>query len=386
MKSYLIILILFFSACSKNFDKPANKNPSGSENAKGPQRCDFGITQFNQIKRAPVDEGANRRPVRQPPGGTANSVILLDFDGHIVSNTSWNYNGDINCAPANLTRDEINEVIDRVSNDYSPFNVTVTTSQSEYDAANPYKRMRVIVTETYEWFGQSGGVSFIGSFTWGNNTPCFVFSSLLNYNIKKITEAVSHEVGHTFGLYHQSTYDVSCINISEYNYGQGTGETGWAPIMGLGYYRNVTLWYNGPNSYGCSNLQDEVPKIANAVGGMRNDDYPDSRSQAPLLRDSLDGLINTNTDVDFFYVNINSTKNISLDPFSIGANNEGANLDLLLKIYNRTGNLLFVVDNTSTLNVATTLNPGRYYLAVSTTANQFAGTYGMLGWYSISLL
>jgi hypothetical protein len=31
------------------------------------------------------------------------------------------------------------------------------------------------------------------------------------------------------------------------------------------------------------------------------------------------------------------------------------------------------------------LNPGKYYLAVTTTANQYAGKYGMLGRYNIAL-
>lgn len=381
MKNHLIFAVLFLSACSKNFDKQA-----ALEASKEPERCDFGISQFNQNKRAPVNEGVNKRPPKLPPSGNPGAVILLDFDGCVVSGTSWNYAGDIICAPANITAEESNEIVDRVSNDYSPFNVTVTTSQSVYDAANPYKRIRIVITETYEWYGMAGGVAFIGSFTWGDNTPCFVFSSLLNYNLKSISEAASHEAGHTVGLLHQSIYDANCIKISEYNYGQGSGELGWAPIMGAGANRNVTLWHNGPNSQSCSSIQDEVPVIAQAVGGMKIDDYSNTMVNLKTFTDSEDGLINNNTDIDFFYIDINSTKNILLAPFSMGPNNVGANLDLLLKIYSSTGSLISVVDNTGGLNVTTILGPGKYYLAVTTTPNQFAGTYGMLGYYNISLI
>ncbi len=381
MKNSLILAVLFLSACSKNFDKPAVLKIS-----KEPERCDFGISQFNKHKRAPVTVGANKRPPKLPPSGSPGAVILLDFDGYVVSGTSWNYNGDISCAPANLTAEESNEIVDRVSNDYSPFNVTITTSQSVYDAANPQKRMRVVITETYEWFGVAGGVALMGSFTWGNNTPCFVFSSLFSYNLKSISEAASHEAGHTLGLFHQSTYDANCINTSEYNYGQGSGELGWAPIMGSGLYQNVTLWHNGFNSESCSSVQNEVAIISNVVGGMKSDDYSNTKVNSKTLTVSEDGLINNMTDVDFFYIDINSTKNILLTPFSMGPNNAGANLDLLLKIYSSNGALISVVDNPAGLNVTAILSPGKYYLAVTTTPNQFAGTYGMLGYYNIGLI
>ncbi len=242
-----------------------------------------------------------------------------------------------------------------------------------------------MITETYQWYGNgAGGVSFIGSFTWGN-TPCFVFSLLLNYNTKMIAEAVSHEAGHTLGLYHQAKYDASGVIISEYNSGQGAGEIGWAPIMGVGYYQNETIWHNGPNPYGATSYQDDVAIITNAIGSTNTDDYSNTTTNAKSLTGSLDGLINNTGDIDFFYVDNTTTKNISVTPFSVAANNIGANLDLVLKIYNSSGILISTVDNPNALNVTTTLDPGKYYLAVTTIANQYAGTYGMLGKYNITL-
>jgi hypothetical protein len=386
MKNLLFFALVCLVACNKAIDiQPVPKT------TKKIQSCDFGITQFNQVKRVLTSEEILRgKPIKSSGGGststTGGPVILLDFDGQLVSGTSWNYNGDINCSPANLTLAEMDEIFNRVSNDYSPFNITVTTNQAVYDAANPYKRTRVLITETYQWYGNgAGGVSFIGSFTWGDNTPCFVFSLLLNYNVKNIAEAVSHEAGHTLGLYHQATYDANCIKTSDYNYGQGTGETGWAPIMGVGYYENETLWHNGANPYGCSTFQDDVAIISAAVGGTKADDYSNTTTNAALLTGTMNGLINNSNDVDFFYVDNSTTKNISLTPFSVGANNAGANLDLVLKIYSSTGALLSTIDDPNILNVTTTLNPGKYYLAVATTANQYAGKYGMLGRYNITL-
>lgn len=382
MKTTLLPLgLLFLSACTKTFDTGTPEQVSSQP----PQVCDFGLQHFNLSKRPTVRETAGRKPLKQVPLADGGAVILLDFDGQLVSNTVWNTAGDIVCTPANLTTDAMSEIIDRVGNDYSPFNVNITTNEAVYNAAAPAKRMRVIITESYEWYGMAGGVGYIGSFNWGNNTPCFVFSSLLEYDTKKIAEAISHEAGHTCGLYHQSTYDPNCFRISDYNYGFGAGETGWAPIMGSSYFQNLTLWHNGPNSNGCNTLQDEVYIIGSATGGMRPDDYSNSKSRARVLTDTADGLINNSTDLDFFYIDIATTKSISAEPFSTGVNNTAANLDLVIKVYDNSGAQLMVIDNPQTLNVSTTLNPGKYYISVSTISNQYAGTYGMMGWYSISL-
>src|SRR5689334_8965044 len=155
---------------------------------------------------------------------SASAVIFLDFDGQTVTNTSWNYNGPIVCGASGFNSSQITEIFNRVSEDYRPFNINVTTDSTKYWAAPAARRMRVILTVSYEWYGSAGGVSFVGSFTWGDNTPCFVFTSLLNYNVKYCAEAAAHEAGHTLGLYHQSKYDANCVKLSEYNSGQGSGE------------------------------------------------------------------------------------------------------------------------------------------------------------------
>ena len=90
--------------------------------------------------------------------------------------------------------------------------------------------MRVILTVTHEWYGSAGGVAFVGSYSWGDDTPCFVFSGLLGYNVKNISEATAHEAGHTLGLYHQASYDANCVKTSDYHYGQGAGEIGLSLI------------------------------------------------------------------------------------------------------------------------------------------------------------
>jgi Metallo-peptidase family M12B Reprolysin-like len=396
MKRLSILALLFLAACSKKIDQQVSVQQLGEK-----QSCDFGMTSFNLTKRTPVneagDEASHKKP-RTGGGGTGSTgggiitppppaagVILLDFDGQLVSGTVWNTAGDIYCAPANLTASEISTIVQRVTNDYSPFSIEVTTDEAVYNAASIYRRIRVIVTESWEWYGkQVGGVTYLNSFTSGTNTPSFVFSSLLSYSTKYVAEAISHEAGHSFGLHHQSLYDANCVKVSEYNYGQGSGEIGWAPIMGSSYSENLSLWHNGSSSLGCTSYQDDLSVIAGIVG-YKTDDYSNSISGAAVLTSSLDGVVNNSSDLDFFSVNTTTTKTVYLTPFNVGLYDAGANTDLVLRIYNAQGVLLSTIQDPGVLNAATTLDPGSYYISVGTTSNPYASTYGMLGKYNISI-
>ena len=145
---------------------------------------------------------------------TASSVIYLDFDGHAVSGTMWNISGAFTCNSSGLSDVAITEVFNRVAEDYRPFNINVTTDPAKYTSAPFNKRMRVVITTSHEWYSSSaGGVAYVNSFTWGDNTPCFVFSGLHNFNAKNIAEAASHEAGHTLGLRHQSSYNSSGVKF-----------------------------------------------------------------------------------------------------------------------------------------------------------------------------
>src|SRR5262245_28884041 len=145
----------------------------------------------------------------------APAVIFLDFNGHYVSGTMWNTMGPFNCLPSGLNDAQITEIFNRVAEDYRPFNINITTNETKFNAVPYNRRMRVVITTTYEWYSSgAGGVAYINSFSWGDNSPCFVFSSLLEFNIKNIAEAASHEAGHTLGLRHQSSYNSSCVKTS----------------------------------------------------------------------------------------------------------------------------------------------------------------------------
>ncbi|MGZ8511402.1 MAG: T9SS type A sorting domain-containing protein [Chitinophagaceae bacterium] len=326
----------------------------------------------------------------------ASAAIYLDFDGHTVEGTSWNWSGSpIACASSGLNAAQITHVFNRVAEDFRPFNINITTDSIKFLAAPIDKRMRVIITTTSSWYGTTaGGVAFIESFTSGDDTPCFVFSGLFGYNLKKISEAISHESGHTLGLYHQSQYDANCNKITDYYGGQGTGEIGWAPIMGVGYSRNFTLWGNGPNSLGCTNFQSDLDIITSPHNGFgyREDDHPktfDTATLAIFSNNQFDvtGVIGQNTDEDIFRFSMPGRGRFQLNavPYNVGTGNAGSNLDMQITLYNGSQTLLNIFNPGTLLNSVadTILNPGFYYLKVEGKGNLYAPAYASLGSYSV---
>ena len=327
----------------------------------------------------------------------ASAAIFLDFDGHTVDGTSWNWAGrPIVCAASGLNTEQVTHIFNRVAEDYRPFNINITTDSTKFLAAPVEKRIRVIVTTTSGWYGNTAaGVAFIGSFTSGDDTPCFVFSGLLGYDLKKIAEAISHESGHTLGLYHQSQYDGNCNKITDYYAGQGTGEIGWAPIMGVAYSRNFTLWSNGPNALGCTNYQSDLDIISSSENGFgyRADDH-DKRFEAatPILLSNnqfdVKGVIEQNTDGDMFRFSMAKKGRFQLNaiPYNVGTGNAGSDLDLQITLYNGSQTLLNIYNPGALLNsfADTLLNPGNYYLKVEGKGNLYAPSYASLGSYSLN--
>ena len=327
---------------------------------------------------------------------TAQATIYLDFDGHYVTSTIWNGGKPIDCAPSGMNDAQITEIFNRVAEDYRPFNVNITTDSTKFLAAPLTKRIRMIVTTTSAWYAGVGGVAYVGSFNWGDDTPGFVFPDRLGpFKPKIVAECCSHESGHTLGLSHQSKYDGSCAMTAVYNDGFGSGETGWAPIMGNSYYKNLTGWNNGPTPSGCSALQDNLTIITSNNGfTYRTDDHSNDANNNPTQVTlanksfSTSGIISTTTDKDVFEIDLQQSGllHISALPFSVGANDNGSNLDVKITLLNAQRQTINTYDNNSLLDVVidTSLTAGKYYIVLDGTGNTFTSDYGSLGSYTIT--
>ena len=325
---------------------------------------------------------------------SANATVYLDFDGHYVSGTSWNWIGDIDAQPANLSPAAITEIFNRVAEDFRIFELNITTDSTVFLSAPLAQRMRVIVTPTSSWYGSAGGVSYVESFIWGDDTPAWVFSQLLNNNLKFIAEACAHEIGHTLGLQHQSSYDASCKKTAEYWSGLGTGEISWAPIMGVGYYRNTTTWHHGRSSISCNNLQNDIERIISMNGfGLRTDDHSDEINTSSQLalegyNFSANGVINSSADKDVFKVTLPGNLNFRVLAFpeSVGTGNAGADVDIKVSLLNAAADTINQFNPSDLLNagIDTVLQAGTYFLVIEGVGNINLNDYGSVGHYLVS--
>jgi hypothetical protein len=323
-------------------------------------------------------------------------TIYLDFDGHTLSGTAWNGSMGGDCyaepfdadgTPASFSDAERNIVISvwrRVSEDYAPFDVNVTTMDPGYAAINRASSTdtvfgtRVLITKSIGLCpnGQTvyaaacgsgcGGVAYVGVLDSTGSThdyyqPAFVFQNGVGTNGKYIAEAASHEAGHNAGLSHDGTATA----------GYYTGHGSWAPIMGVGYSKAITQWSKGEYS-GASQFQDDFVMAASNGLALRADDHGNSAATAtPIVNNStVDGVIHSASDVDAFTV----TAGAGTATFSVSPAPVSPNLDVRLEVRAADGTVVAVVDPAS----GSSNYDAPFGLGASTTLSLAAGTYTLL--------
>ena len=340
---------------------------------------------------------------------TSTRTIYLDFDGHTTTGTQWNsaynggdpivtpaysFEGDSSFSDNELAR--IQYIWQRVAEDYLPFAVDVTTEDpgsaalKKSSTSDAEYGVRVCIGgSSSDWYGaDAGGVAYVGSFKWNTDTPAFVFTAMLgNGSEKYMAEAISHETGHTLGLTHDGTSTV------EYYQGHGSGATGWAPIMGAGYYKELTQFSKGEYP-GANNTQNDLAVIAGATGGFgyRGDDHGSSFAEADALTVigstsvSDEGIIERTADLDYFsFETGQGAINLSIDPAP-----RGPNLDILATLYDSSYQVVATSNPIGALNASFSLPlaAGTYYLVIDGTGEGDLATgysdYGSLGYYSIT--
>ena len=120
-----------------------------------------------------------------------------------------------------------------------------------------------------------GVFDYVGSYY----KPAFVF----NKSLVGAAEAISHEVGHNLGLSHDGV-----TGGAAYYQGQGSGATGWAPIMGVGYYKQLVQWSKGEYA-NSNNTQDDIQIIQNNGALLLADDHGNNQASATALASTTNG-------------------------------------------------------------------------------------------------
>lgn len=314
----------------------------------------------------------------------APSVIYLDFDGEVVTTTAWNNGNTIDAPPARMNASQIEETWRRVMRDFETFNVTVTTIRSVYDNAPQNRRTHCVITQNDAAAPGAGGVAYTYSFINGEAYKvCWVF---IDDHAKYCAEAASHEVGHTFGLLHDGRTATATEGREEYYGGHGSGPTGWAPIMGVGYYQDLSQWSKGEYDR-ANNPEDDLAMISNYAPYNADDCGNSIAAATNSTGDRIDGVIENTSDTDFFKVTLNpGSYSVTVQP------SDFSNLDTYLDVQRADGSSLGSTFPTGTLTatVSFTLQSAEtIYLRVdgagegSATGSGYS-KYSSLGAYSIT--
>lgn len=261
MKRLILITLLVF-ACTKPSVEPSVQDRPHV----------FKDIFFTRHEIGQSNIGRRSVPVTSFKSPTANKgyVLYLDFDGYQMLATDWwvTYYGMFPSyfAPSGLSAEDQKRAYDTTVSKFNlrQFrNLSITTNEEDYNNAPITKRLRVVITETWEPFGEMyGGISLVGSFR--QEQPAFVFSSNMYWNPEYVGRAVAHETGHAFGLYHQTD-----------NHTDSTGKC----ILDKVYGRNKIMgWSYDPGSVWtighpfiqfslnlCDDYQDDIAKIAGVL-------------------------------------------------------------------------------------------------------------------------
>lgn len=310
---------------------------------------------------------------------TSKAHIFLDFDGD-GSNAPYDTDG----TPGTFSASEQADIVEawrQISVYYSMFDVNVTTV---FTAAAPKV-----------WHVSSNSIS--GGWSYVNVFPNSVAESFnQSGDVRTRLSGIAHEVGHNFGLSHQS--DFNNLGVETADYSSGYADHG--PIMGVDYAQNIHEFIIGHTS-SPSALQDDIAIIANdlkpyqGVGGdgFRPDDHGGDASTATDLA-AVDGyfvgwgVVERLTDVDAFTLTSTGV------PYSFRlTGNRPSSFDGRMELLDSGGNRVFLADSVKNDEAITADLPAGTYTVLVTSRGAYAdlGAYNLVirqlpaGWNSMDL-
>ncbi|MBI5269468.1 MAG: pre-peptidase C-terminal domain-containing protein [Burkholderiales bacterium] len=342
----------------------------------------------------------------------AKRTIYLDFNGAVLTNTAWNNgggpitaqpfdaDGNVNTNFSDMELERIQYIWQRVAEDYAPFDVDVTTEEPSPDKltrssmADEVYGTTALITNTAGVYNCScGGVAYVGVFDAVGDfyKPALVFWNMLGSgNEKYVAEATSHEVGHNLGLSHDG------YSGGGYYPGHGSGDTGWAPIMGVGYYQPVVQWSIGEYNT-ANNHEDDIVVMGNNGAPLRPDDHGNKAGKATALATTPNGsninltgsgVIERRKDKDVFKF----TAGAGAGSITVSPDSRSANLDVFVKLTDAAGTVVAKAKPPTTLGATLSFNlpaAGTYYVTVDGVgvydpATDGYSDYGSLGQYRVT--
>lgn len=231
-------------------------------------------THFHHHDHAHLDHDAIRRALETGPGPRP-FLIYINMDATEGSNAQW---GDVTdlalCSAANRSASGVQVLIDKVREDYAPFDVQVTANRGVYNSWTDNRIMvNVVANVALSGFNLACGIAYVGTYTQADNVA-WVSCTCAGWGATGST--ISHEVGHVFGLYHQGDATATPgTAMHEYLYGMPKydKEIGvwpkdrrWNTIMGGSNDLGLTQWSDGQYPSSTNSEQDNVGIIRSATG------------------------------------------------------------------------------------------------------------------------
>ena len=310
---------------------------------------------------------------------------LLDSDEMSIDVAPFSIDADP--AFSDAERRLVQEIWQRVAEDFAPFDVDVTTEQpaleriSRASAEDQVYGMDVLFALLMESWNIPGSAGFGMPGAFSANSPgadsmkpSLVFYTTDVINARTLADSATREVGITLGL----ITDVQGCNGEPYA-GQGDSEVnGWAPIMGELSERPLRQFdkgeYANPGVCGEGAVppQDDFLVMQGAGLSLRADEAGNTTGTASWLpvtssagrsAASFGGVIASADDTDVFYLDAGAgVLDITVEPAPLGPN-----ADLELTLRNSAGNVVQVNKPIQNLGAAINVSvgaPGRYFLEV----------------------
>ncbi len=310
---------------------------------------------------------------------------LLDSDEMSIDVAPFSIDADP--AFSDAERRLVQEIWQRVAEDFAPFDVDVTTEQpaleriSRASAEDQVYGMDVLFALLVESWNIPGSAGFGMPGAFSANSPgadsmkpSLVFYTADVINARTLADSATREVGITLGL----RTDVQGCNGEPYA-GQGDSEVnGWAPIMGELSERPLRQFDKGEYAdpgicgEGAVPPQDDFIVMQGAGLLLRADEAGNTTGTASWLpvtssagrsAASFGGVIASADDTDVFYLDAGAgVLDITVEPAPLGPN-----ADLELTLRNSAGNVVQVNKPIQNLGAAINVSvgaPGRYFLEV----------------------
>lgn len=352
---------------------------------------------LNSGQLYPLDQTFN---LHSKPG--AAKFVVLRFRGATIAGTYWNTQRggapivasayDTDNAPATFSdveRTNIQQIWQRVAEDYAPFDVDVTTDDTMISTAPANSYASVVITRQRVFSPSSPGIAFVSTFGNPVYEPAFVAFDSFAGNGKYIAEAISHEVGHRLGLDHDGT------SWSAYYSGHGSGAMTWAPIMGSSYRANISQFSKGEYN-GANNRQDDFAVMLRylklsedeAGGSPATASVFPATSSGGISSGSLDGILQRLGDEDAYAITAGpGAFSASVTPAALNPD-----ADLVLTLTDDAGKVIATANPATSLNASISAKlpaGGVHYLKVSGTGygdprHNGYSNYGVRGNYRLS--